>query len=154
MFQSCTWRLNQEWKSLSMNAMSGTSLFQQGLQKKATLFHILFCEMRNIDITRPALSAWNRAFQKSSSHNTCTEVPDYKPLFSGFWHHCCLSVCVYVWQKNREILSSMNLNVFFSPCLSVIHTCIKTNSLRQKASPPAMHDTGWPVTVVNTTGHV
>lgn len=56
MFQSDICEFNQVLQVAQM-LVSDTSVFHQGLQKKATLFHILFWEMRNIDITRRALSA-------------------------------------------------------------------------------------------------
>ena len=100
--------------------------------------------------------------QKSSSHNTCTEVPDYTSLFSELLSLLLpLAVCacarVTETEKDREILGSMKLNLFFlflSVCLSFSRTQPHKNRARQKASPPATQYTRRPVTVVNRTGHV
>lgn len=143
-------RYSQETQML----MSGTYVFHEGLQKKAALFHILFWEMRNIDITRRALSAWNRAFQRSSSDNTCTEVPDYTSLFSRLLSPLLpLSVCLCVWngETHKKTQRNPKYHTVYpdaSFILSAIHT------LRLRALPPAANYTLWPVTVVDRTGHV
>lgn len=132
--------------------MIGTSTFHQGLQKEAALFHILFWEMRNIDITRRALSAWNGAFQKKAAVTT----PVLKFLITclcsqGFCHRFFLSACVCVCvcacmkqrdrgkKRHREILSSILYNwmpLFF--CLSSAHS-----DWEQRHLPQTIHCGLW-----------
>lgn len=116
---------------------SDTLVFHHVLQKRQLSFISCFGRWE-ISIS---LSAWNRAFQKSSSHNTCAEVPDYTRLCSlSFCHHGSLSHCLRVCEretgKDREILRHISwICLFpFSDCHSHTHMHTLTDRMHRHLS--------------------